>query len=296
MLTRLQDLDIQLLRLFITIAECGGFSAAQGKLGMAASTISTQMAKLETRLGFRLCERGKGGFRLTPKGERVLLATRRMLSALDTFTQEAQEVSEILLGEIHIGLSEMLDRQTLERMANTISRFRTRNQSVVLELVTAPPAELERRLLQDQLQLAIGYFSGQQTGLDYRPLFTERQVLYCGSRHPFFLNPPARFSDLASADKVIHPYKMSSSGPAFRTPRQTALSEQVDADLIFALSGAHITFLPQHIAQPWVDENKLHPLLEQELAYDLQFQLATPRGREPSEAVRAFISDLPPQL
>nr|WP_244109845.1 LysR family transcriptional regulator [Burkholderia arboris] len=44
-------MDLQLLRLFLTIVESGGFSAAQGTLGMAPSTISTQMAKLETRLG-----------------------------------------------------------------------------------------------------------------------------------------------------------------------------------------------------------------------------------------------------
>ena len=68
MLIRLRDMDVQLLRLFLTIVESGGFSAAQGTLGMAPSTISTQMTKLETRLGFRLCDRGKSGFRLTPKG------------------------------------------------------------------------------------------------------------------------------------------------------------------------------------------------------------------------------------
>lgn len=54
MLNQLRDLDLQLLRLFVTVVESGGFSAAQGELGVGQSTISTQMAKLETRLGFRL--------------------------------------------------------------------------------------------------------------------------------------------------------------------------------------------------------------------------------------------------
>ena len=36
MLAQLQDLDLQLLRLFVTVVESGGFSAAQGALGWAS--------------------------------------------------------------------------------------------------------------------------------------------------------------------------------------------------------------------------------------------------------------------
>jgi hypothetical protein len=54
--------DLHLLRLFVTVVEAGGFSAAQGVLGLSQPSISQQMAKLETRLGYRLCSRGKGGF------------------------------------------------------------------------------------------------------------------------------------------------------------------------------------------------------------------------------------------
>ncbi|MCW1938555.1 LysR family transcriptional regulator [Pseudomonas sp. MDMC_285] len=175
MLSQLRDLDLQLLRLFVTVVESGGFSAAQGELGIGQSTISTQMAKLETRLGFRLCERGKAGFRLTPKGEQVLAATRKLFAAIETFKGEAQGMADKLLGELRIGLSEALSDEVIERIGKAVGRFRQRNQAVQIELLSAMPAELERRLLQDQLQLAIGYFSGSQTALDYQPLFEERQ-------------------------------------------------------------------------------------------------------------------------
>jgi LysR family transcriptional regulator, transcriptional activator for bauABCD operon len=49
------------------VAEGGGCSAAQGELGIGQSTINTPMLKLETRLGYRLCEFGKVGFNLPPK-------------------------------------------------------------------------------------------------------------------------------------------------------------------------------------------------------------------------------------
>jgi DNA-binding transcriptional LysR family regulator len=81
-----------------------------------------------------------------------------------------------------------------------------------------------------------------------------------------------------------------------RSAHQTALSEQVDADLIFILSGAHIGFLPEHAARPWVEQNKLRALLEPELGYNAQFQLATSRAHNQSEALKAFIHDLLPKV
>ncbi len=50
MLHNVSDLDLRLLRIFACVVRCGGFSAAQGELGMGQSTISTHIASLETRL------------------------------------------------------------------------------------------------------------------------------------------------------------------------------------------------------------------------------------------------------
>ena len=68
---QLETVDLRLLRLFMTIVEAGGFSAAQSELNLSLSTISTHFADLETRLGLRLCRRGRSGFQLTPEGQAV---------------------------------------------------------------------------------------------------------------------------------------------------------------------------------------------------------------------------------
>ncbi|MBC9252488.1 LysR family transcriptional regulator [Pseudomonas alcaligenes] len=292
MLSQLRDLDLQLLRLFVSVVENGGFSAAQGELGIGQSTISTQMAKLETRLGFRLCERGKAGFRLTPKGEQVLAATRKLFSAIETFKGEAQGMADKLLGELHVGLSEALADEVLERVGAAIGRFRRRNQAVQIELLSATPAELERRLLQGQLQLAIGYFSGSQTALDYRPLFSESQHLYCGRGHPLFAQPQVEAADLQYCDGVLHPYRFISADEPWQAGSSSARCEQVDGSLAFILSGAHIGYLPQHIAAPWLARGQLRALQPQQLGFSVEFRLAQHRGRQPGEAQRALEQDL----
>ncbi|MEO9331922.1 LysR family transcriptional regulator [Ectopseudomonas guguanensis] len=291
MLSQLRDLDLQLLRLFVTVVESGGFSAAQGELGIGQSTISTQMAKLETRLGFRLCERGKAGFRLTAKGEQVLAATRKLFTAIETFKGEAQGMADKLLGELRIGLSEALPDQVLERLGDAIGRFRRRNQAVQIELLSAMPAELERRLLQDQLQLAIGYFSGSQTALDYHPLFDERQRLYCGRQHPLFAREALGVDDLQGCDRVVHPYRFISADEPWQGGTSSARCEQVEGSLALILSGAHLSYLPEHIAQPWVARGSLRAL-PGDWDFTVQFRLASHRGHAPSEAQKAFAEDL----
>lgn len=281
-------MDLQLLRLFVMIVESGGFSAAQAKLGTAASTISAQMAKLETRIGFRLCDRGKSGFRLTPKGERVLQSTRRMLQALETFTRDTQHVSDTLLGELRIGLSERLAPEIIASIAQAVGRFRDEGPDVLIEIVAAPPDELERKLVKDELQLAVGYFSGQHAGLGYAPLFVETQSLYCGRTHPFFSRKSLSVNDVKRANNVARLYKTNTIDSTLSSERPTAFAENVDANMIFILSGAHLGFLPDHIAAPWVSAGKMRRLLPTKLSHTVEFQLATSKNCADNEALDAF--------
>ena len=79
--------DLHLLYVFCRVAEARGFSSAQIILNVSASTISRQIADLETRLGMRLCQRGRKGFRLTDKGKAVYAASHKLFSALDQFSE-----------------------------------------------------------------------------------------------------------------------------------------------------------------------------------------------------------------
>ncbi len=72
--------DLRLLKVFMTVVDSGGYTAAQAELNVGTSTISNHMSKLEERLGARLCQRGRIGFQLTDKGEFVYQAARRLFA------------------------------------------------------------------------------------------------------------------------------------------------------------------------------------------------------------------------
>jgi len=292
MLGQFHDLDLHLLRLFVSVVECGGFSAAQGELGLSQSSISQQMAKLETRLGYRLCSRGKGGFRLTPKGERLLGATRGLLESIEAFRHQSNGVAGRLIGEVRLGLSEALDQSVLQKVADAIRRFRERDESVRIELMSAMPGEMERLLLQQRLDLAIGYFSQAQRAFDYRQLFTETQHLYCAPGHPLFDNRQPDLEALHNADRVDHPYRFLRADEPFQGKLCSARSEQVEGTLAFILSGKHIGYLPSHFARDWQDKGLLKPVNRPDLSFDVAFHLARHRAQVPGEAQLAFEEDL----
>ncbi|WP_236196686.1 LysR family transcriptional regulator [Pseudomonas glycinae] len=292
MLGQLHDVDLQLLRLFLGVVEANGFSAAQGELGLSQSSISQQMAKLETRLGYRVCNRGKGGFSLTPKGEQLLIAARALFDSIETFRHQSNGVAGRLIGEVRLGLSEAVDQSVLQRVADAIRRFRERDESVRIELISAMPGEMERLLLQQRLDLAIGYFSQVQSAFDYRELFSETQHLYCAPGHPLFADEAPDDAALQACDRVDHPYRFLRSDEPFQGKVCSARSEQVEGTLAFILSGKHVGYLPNHYARQWQDKGLLRPVREGELSFDVAFHLARHRAQVPGDAQKAFEEDL----
>ncbi|MNZ78183.1 DNA-binding transcriptional regulator CynR [compost metagenome] len=260
-------------------------------LGLSQPTISQRMAQLEARLGYRLCSRGKGGFHLTEKGALLLDAARGLLLNIEQFRQQANGVAGRLLGTVRIGMAENQDKAVSLKLAAAIAAFRRREEAVQLELISAPPAELERLLLEQRLDYAISYFSGNQAAFDYQPLFEERQRLYCGKGHVLFGEAGVGRERLLAMDQVRHPYRFLKGGEPFQSQRSMAVAEQIESVLTFILSGRHIGYLPCHCAQAWEAEGLLWAL-DPGLDFVVPFTLARHRAQAVGEAQQAFAQDL----
>lgn len=101
---QISDTDLRLLRVFVTIARCGGFTPAQAELNVSQSTISNQMRALETRLGVRLCQRGRQGFRLTEQGRALLHSADELFRSLEQFQVDTAALRGDLTGELRVGV------------------------------------------------------------------------------------------------------------------------------------------------------------------------------------------------
>ncbi|MCU1735424.1 MULTISPECIES: LysR family transcriptional regulator [unclassified Pseudomonas] len=292
MLRTVTDLDLRLLRIFTTVVKCGGFTAAQAELNMSQSNISMHIGSLEKRLGYRLCERGKGGFRLTAKGKRILDASQAMFDAIGLFRDEAQALSGNLVGDLYVGLADNVATLPQARFGEALATFYQREQDVQLNLYVNSPTELELAVIDGQLDLAVSYFSRSRPSLDYLPLYTEEIGVFCGDRHPLFDEAEPALERIAACNWISHGFLPENQDLPLRPERSRATAYHMEAVAHAVLAGTHLGYLPTHYAQIWIERGRMRALQPERLRYEVVHSMITYTGRPRSEAARAFIEDL----
>jgi len=291
----IQDADIRLLRIFHTIAECGGFSRAQAKLNLSQSAISTQMSQLETRLGTRLCERGHGIFELTEDGRAVLTAAEKLFAALERFRTEVAESQDKLLGELRIGFIDNSVTHPDRRIRTAIKRFTARAPDVRVKVYVGGAIELEEQVMDGRLHLAIGLFHHEIPSLQYSPLFDEDHLLYCGCDHPFFARKDSELTPevIATANYVSWDYVESL--PGWESPfsfHDVASSPYIEGIAFMVLSGAYVAYLPTHYASFWTERKQIRAILPETTRRTAAFKLITSTSSRKLQLTRAFLDEL----
>ncbi|MCF4166315.1 LysR family transcriptional regulator [Zavarzinia compransoris] len=288
------NIDLRLLRVFHALAEHGGFAGAQAELGLTPSTLSIHLSNLEQRLGMVLCERGRGGFRLTDKGERVFLSTKRLFTALEGFRAETAALRGKLVGELSIGIADSTVTDDRSPIAAAVRRFEARDNDVHLRLIVDRPAGLNHALLDGRLNLAIGFFPRPVAGVNYEKLYAETGHLYCGVGHHLFGKPPEAADPLALGRSrfVARAYSLERDLNAIGHVSHKASVENMEAQAHLILSGCFIGFLPEHYARAFVEAGRMHAIAPERFALPSEVFLATPGVGKPNLVVSTFCDDL----
>lgn len=292
---QLHNVDLKLLRVFDAVVKCGGFSAAQATLNAGQSTVSEQMGQLETRLGVKLCDRGRGGFRLTEQGTAIHAATQTLLAAVDKFRQEADIHKKQVSGPLNFGVIDNTVTDPDAPVLGAVRRFLARRYDVHISIYVGSPAELETRVLDGRLHAAIGHFPSKVAGLAYTRLYSETHGLYCGRSHALY-GAEQRGAELmrriVTADIVARGYMQRMELKALGAAKATATVDNVEAQALLIHSGAYIGFLPCHYAAQWVTSGELRQLAPARATLQSSFETITRRGVAQPVVVQAFLEEL----
>lgn len=288
------DIDLRLLRVFITVAECGGYAAAQSRLNIGTSTISLHMTELEQRLGFRLCDRGRSGFRLTERGDSVYLETKALLRSLDDFSAGMATLTHQLSGKLVIGMVDNLVTHPNFAMVRALKSFHAKPNKVYFDLFTASREELEQAILQGTIHAAIGPFVRRINGLSLKPLFKEIHRVYCGQGHDLFSRTVKKITPevVRGSAVVIRGYHDQFDHAHFKGAWPAAMVRNLEAMVVLLLSGAYIGFLPIHVARPWVAAGLLRPIGGDDSTYVSEHMLITRKGLQAPRALTTFLDAL----
>ena len=292
MLQQVSDIDLRLLQVFLTVVRCGGFAAAQPILNIGQPTISEHMNRLETRIGVRLCERGRGGFRLTEPGQQVHQAALRLFTSVEDFRHEISDVDKQLRGKLNIGIIDNTITNTASPLPLAIHRFNQRASQVQIQIEVKSPLEMGQSVLHGRLHAAIGPYPLHISGLDYSPLFEEKQYLYCSNSHPFSNLTSIDMDTIRSAQIVARSYLHAADLKVLGVNASAALIDNVEAQAMLILTGQYIGFLPSHYAEQWVLKNQLQTLLPNALHYSSSIELVVKSGGFRSSVLKTFLDEL----
>lgn len=255
------DAELRQARLFCVVVAAGGFSAATAELQADLSTISRQFKELETRIGARLAQRGRGGFVLTPAGEAFHRVAQRLLASLQSFRQDVALLGQARGAVLRLGIVDALltaaagppDKgmaEPLRWLPLALARCVDALPDLSLQLLSLRPIEIERRILAGELEAGIVAAHPPAAGLQQLRLYAEPSSLYVAPGHPWFSRDDASLdlSDLSQVDCVVDPYSVDLPTALRAVLRHCQTrADSIEGVALLVASGRYAGFLPDHL-------------------------------------------------
>src|SRR5215208_3215141 len=139
---------------FRTVAHERSFSRAAERLSLSQPSVSHQVRLLETEIGVRLLDRGRGGLRLTDAGEVLLehadqVAWRLDLADTQLASFAGQRRAYVRVGAFPTALAAFVP--------SAIARLRLAHDDLRVRLGEVTPSTLEARFLGGEFDVAISH-------------------------------------------------------------------------------------------------------------------------------------------
>jgi DNA-binding transcriptional LysR family regulator len=168
------------LEAFIAVAERGQLTQAARQVGASQPTLTRQVQALEKELGVRLLVRTPRGVVLTDAGQRFLAHAREGLLTLRAGATELHELANQPRGPVSLGTLPTVGAYLLPPL---LFAFLKRTPQVALRLVEALVPELEQRVADGEIDLAIVNLPLRRADLVAQKLWEEHFVLVAPRGH-----------------------------------------------------------------------------------------------------------------
>ncbi len=133
-------LDVESLRAFRAVVDCGSITKAASQLNLTQSAVSWKMKRLEERLGSPLFLRDGRDLALTELGVELLVHAEQIVTAHDDAVDSLQRSQ--LEGTVRLGINDELE---VDEVALLLARFQRRHPMVRLRVrmgLSGPIAQL----------------------------------------------------------------------------------------------------------------------------------------------------------
>lgn len=277
----------QWMQSFVAVADVGSFSVAARRLGLTQSTISKQVAALETHLSARLFQRTTRSLALTDEGSLYYEAAMRALAAID----EAEAVLRPN-SEAH-GLLRITMPLTLaeSRLVAIIGDFLSEHPRIQIEMSISDHA---LNLVADNIDVAIRVGRLVDSSLVSRKIGLTRRVIVASPAYLDRHGRPQLPADLERHNCLL--YSLSASGARwqFSSGEAVTVSGTLKADSPNALRAAALSGIGVAVNALWLFEHDIEsgaleivlPTYQPEV---MPVQAVLPSGRYVAARTRMFV-------
>lgn len=180
----INDIDLNLLRLFDAVYRCRSVSRAAEQLDLTQPATSQGLTRLRSLLHDPLFVRSNGGMAPTPKAEQLADAVRTALVTLERALNESAEFDPLVSRRtFRIHMSDIGEARFLPEL---MSALRTLAPGVHIETCPLAADDIADALDRGRIDFAFGFLPTLKD-TQRRQLLTDRYIVLLRAQHPFAL-------------------------------------------------------------------------------------------------------------
>ncbi len=292
---QLQNADIQSLKFFKAVVECGGLSSAAEKISLDISTISRRLKDLEIRMGMRLCNRGRSGFSLTEEGEAIYEIVNKLLQSLEETEDSIGQVRQRSASQLRIGAVNHVLTNPDIRFDVIIRRIYSKAPDLNVSYNVMTSSEICRAVLDGRIHFGFTAHDQSHPDLQRKTVHTERHKIYCGRGHSLFEQAPGKFNiDSLMGEKYVArehatltDIKAEKMGMVCGT-----VANDIEAITVLIESGLYLGYLPTHHVAALPTERDIHAIPIPQSECDVPLYFYRRKGTRRLNIVRLFLDEL----
>ena len=167
-------MDLKQFEYVLTINEERSFSKAAKKLFISQPSLSQYINRLETQLGVTIFDRNTSPLTLTYEGELYIETALNILSILDNLQKKFDDVSDLKIGRLNIGLTPSKANNPLPVI---LPVFQKKYPGIEVTITEATSLELEDMLSHGMVDLCLMNLPIKSKNLEYEEILTEKIYL-----------------------------------------------------------------------------------------------------------------------
>lgn len=210
-------LNLHHLRVFVGVAEHGGFSRAATALRISQPAVSKTVQELEREVGLVLFDRAGRTPRLTDAGEALVARARELFGVERLAEEDLAALRGLERGILRVGASTTVATYFLPPM---LARFHTRHPSVKLRVLSANTRAVARRLLEGRLDIALVEGPVTHARIAVVPWREDELVVIAPAAHRLVRKRRVSATDLAE-----EPFILREPGSGTREVAEAALAK-----------------------------------------------------------------------